>query len=383
MMYCHSLSTKTHRKQGKNNKMKKLLKPSLIAVAVAAVSITTSVQAEKTITAVSWGGAYTESQTRAYHDPWTAKTGTKIQHEDKSSTALAGVRSQVQANNVTWDIVDMLEGDAMIACDEGIIEEIDYNTILAAAPDGTLPTEDFVGGMNGCFIPQIVYATMFAFNDELFPGEKPSTIADIFDLEKFPGKRSLQKIPAGNLEWALMADGVAGDKVYEVLSTPEGVERAFKKLDTIKDSVVWWEAGAQPPQLLADKEVSIASSFNGRIFNAQVVEKQPFTIIWDGQLAEIDGWVIPKGKLDEGMKAYLKFATDTQRLADQSKYISYGPARKSSAPLVSTHADTGVDMKPHMPTNPANFSNPVIKDAEWWANNGDDMAERFNAWLAK
>ncbi len=34
-----------------------------------------------------------------------------------------------------------------------------------------------------------------------------------------------------------------------------GVDRAFAKLDTIKDSVVWWEAGAQPPQLLADGEV--------------------------------------------------------------------------------------------------------------------------------
>ncbi|MGB1236620.1 MAG: extracellular solute-binding protein [Pseudomonadales bacterium] len=363
--------------------MKKLLKPSIIAAAVAAATLTTAVHAEKTMTIVSWGGAYKDSQTRAYHDPWSEKTGDVIQHEDKAGAGLAGIRSQVQANNVSWDLVDMLEGDAMIACDEGIIEEIDYDAILAAAPDGTLPSEDFVGGLNGCFIPQIVYATMFAYNNESFPGDKPSKISDVFDLQKFPGKRALQKVPDGNLEWALMADGVAANEVYEVLSTEEGVDRAFKKLDTIKGSVVWWEAGAQPPQLLADKEVSIASSFNGRIFNAQVVEKQPFTIMWDGQLAEIDGWVVPKGKLDEGMKAYLKFATDTQRLADQAKYISYGPARKSSAPLVASHADTGVDMKPHMPTSPENYKNPVVKDAEWWANNKDDMNERFNAWLAK
>ncbi len=82
--------------------------------------------------------------------------------------------------------------------------------------------------------------------------------------------------------------------------------------------MVWWEAGAQPPQLLADKEVTIASGYNGRFFNAQVTEKQPFTIIWDGQLFELDGWVVPKGKLNADMKAYLKFATDTQRLADQA-----------------------------------------------------------------
>ena len=365
--------------------MKKLLKRSIVASAVAAASIsmTSVAQAEDTFTIVSWGGAYTKSQQRAYHEPWTEKTGTKFLHEDKAGTGLAGIRSQVEANNVTWDLVDMLEGDSMIACDEGLIEEINYDEILADAPDGTKASKDFLGGINGCFIPQIVYATLFAYNDELFTGDKPSTIADIFDLKKFPGKRSLQKVPDGNLEWALMADGVAAKDVYEVLSTEEGVERAFKKLDTIKDSVVWWEAGAQPPQLLSDKEVSIASGFNGRFFSAQVEEKQPFTIIWDGQLAEIDGWVVPKGKLTPKMKEYIKFATDTQRLADQAKYISYGPARASSADLVDKHADTGIDMKPHMPTNPANFTNPVVKSAEWWANNKPDMNERFNAWLAK
>ena len=365
--------------------MKKLLKRSIVATAVAAVSFSMAnvAQAEDTFTVVSWGGSYTKSQTRAYHEPWTAKSGTKFLHEDKAGTGLAGIRSQVEANNVTWDLVDMLEGDSMIACDEGLIEEIDYDEILADAPDGTKATKDFLGGMNGCFIPQIVYATLFAYNDELFPGEKPSTIADIFDMKKFPGKRSLQKVPDGNLEWALVADGVATKDVYDVLSTEEGLTRAFKKLDTIKDSIVWWEAGAQPPQLLADKEVSIASGFNGRFFGAQVEEKQPFTIIWDGQLAEIDGWVVPKGKLTPQMKEYIKFATDTQRLADQSKYISYGPARASSAALVGKHADTGIDMKPHMPTNPENFKNPVIKNAEWWANNKDDMNERFNAWLSK
>jgi len=365
--------------------MKKLLKRSVVASAVAAVSFTgiNVAQAEDTFTVVSWGGAYTKSQERAYSEPWTEKTGTKFLHEDKSGTALAGIRSQVEADNVTWDLVDILEGDSLIACDEGLVEEINYDEILAPAPDGTPASKDFLGGLNGCFIPQIYYATLFAYNNESFPDAKPATIADIFDLTKFPGKRGLQKIPDGNLEWALMADGVAAKDVYTELSTEAGVTRAFKKLDTIKDSVVWWEAGAQPPQLLSDKEVSISTGFNGRFFAAQVNEKQPFTIVWDGQLAEIDGWVVPKGKLTEKMKEYLRFATDTQRLADQSKYISYGPARASSAPLVGKHEDTGVDMKPHMPTSPVNFENPIVKDAEWWANNKDDMNERFNAWLSK
>lgn len=351
---------------------------ALAATTVCSIAVSGAARAEDTLTIVSWGGAYSESQAKAYDEPFTKKFGINVVHEDKAANGLAGIRAQEQAGNVTWDVVDMLEGPALRACDEGLIEPIDYDSILAKAPDGTPPTEDFIeGSLSGCFIPEIVYATLFAYNETAFPNEKPSTVKDVFNLEKFPGKRALQKIPAGNLEWALVADGVPYGEVYDVLSTDEGVNRAFAKLDTIKDHVVWWEEGAQPPQLLADKEVVIATGYNGRFFNAAENEGQPIKIIWDGQLFEIDGWVVPTGQLTENVKKYLHFATDTQRLADQAKYISYGPARASSNPLVP------VNMQPHMPTNPDNFQTPIKKDAEWWADNGDSMSERFNAWLAR
>lgn len=354
------------------------------AVATGGVFLANAQNNPESLTIVSWGGAYTMSQQKAYHEPWTEMTGIEIINEDKAANGLAGLRAQSEAGNVTWDLVDMLEGDAMLACDEGLALEINYDEMLAAAPDGTPPSEDFVGGLNGCFIPQIVYATLFAYNTEAFPDGGPQTIADIFDLESFPGRRALQKIPDGNLEWALMADGVPVDEIYDTLSTEEGVARAFAKLDTIKDSVIWWEEGAQPPQLLADGEVAIATGYNGRFFNAQVMEDQPIEIMWDGQLFEMDGWVIPaEGANVDAVLEYVKFATDTQRLADQAKYISYGPARQSSNPLVSTHAETGIDMQPHMPTYPDNFQNPIPKDAMWWADNKDTMSERFNAWLAQ
>jgi len=43
--------------------------------------------------------------------------------------------------------------------------------------------------------------------------------------------------------------------------------------------VVWWTKGAQPPQLLADREVAIASAYNGRLFSAIAEKKQPFAIM--------------------------------------------------------------------------------------------------------
>jgi putative spermidine/putrescine transport system substrate-binding protein len=342
---------------------------------------TAAVSAES-LTIVSWGGAYEESQRKAYYEPYIEMTGTEIVQVSKSANGLAGVRAQVEAGNVTWDLVDMLEGPAIRACDEGIIEPIDHNDVLKPAPNGASPDEDFIPELRECFVPQILYATLWATNTEMWDGEQPDSIADIWNTSDFGGKRAMQKIPAGNLEWALMADGVPHDGVYEVLETREGVNRAFSKLNELKGNAVWWSEGAQPPQLLADKEVSLATGYNGRFFNAQIVEDQPIEIIWDGQLFEVDGWVVPQGRLTEEVKQFLRFATDTQRLADQAKYISYGPARSSSAKLVGDHAETGVDMKPHMPTNPDNLETAIAKDAIFWADNGDSLSERFNAWLA-
>ncbi len=136
--------------------------------------------------------------------------------------------------------------------------------------------------------------------------------------------------------------------------------------------------------LLADGEVVMASAYNGRLFSAIVENKQPVGMMWDAQMFELDGWIIPKGAPHiEEVKKYLKFATDTQRLADQAKYISYGPARKSSAALVGKHAELGIDMAPHMPTNPENAKNTLFKDINFWADRKEELAEKFEAWLAK
>jgi putative spermidine/putrescine transport system substrate-binding protein len=167
-----------------------------------------------------------------------------------------------------------------------------------------------------------------------------------------------------------------------VLATPEGVDRAFAKLDTIKDQIVFWTEGAQAPQLLADGEVVFATGYNGRMFEAIEVEGMNAEIIWDGQIVEWDGWVVPAGgrNIDEVME-FLYWATDTQRLADQAKFISYGPARASSNELVGEHADLGIDMNEHMPTHPDNYFAPIILDNDFWSDYGDELRERFANWM--
>ena len=373
--------------------MRLLLKSTTVGLAGAlalGLAAALPAKAQTELVVVSWGGAYTASQQKAYHEPYmAANPGIKILNDDSAAEGLAKLRAQAEAGNTTWDLVDMVASDAIIACDEGLVLEIDHDKVLAAAPDGTPPTKDFFEGTltpgdSTCFIPQIVYSTTFGYRTDAFGGKEPSKLADVFDMANFPGKRSLEKKPIGNLEWALIADGVDPDKVYDVLSTADGVNQAFAKLDTIKDKVVWWTKGAQPTQLLADGEVVMASAYNGRLFSAIEEEKQPIAMMWDWQVFDLDGWVVPAGgKNIDKVMTYLKYATDTQRLADQAKFISYGPTRHSSAPLVGKHADLGIDMGPHMPTAPENAKNTLLFNYTWWADNRASLDERFQAWLAK
>ena len=353
----------------------------LTFASISALFVAFSANADS-ITVVSWGGAYTKSQVEAYHKPWSQKTGHQVVSEDYSG-GLAEVKAQVESGNVTWDVVDVELSDALQGCDEGILEEIDHST-LPAAPDGSPATQDFLpGALQDCAVGNIVWSTLYAYDKTKFD-TPPTTMADFFDIEKFPGKRGMRKLGKAMLEMALMGDGVPAAEVYDLLGTEEGVKRAFAKLDTIKDHVVWWEAGAQPPQLLADGEVSMTITWNGRIFNAIAQEKQPFGLVWDGQIYDLDLFVIPKGsKNKEAALDFIRFSTDTKRLADQASWIPYGPLRNSSIPLIGTfHSDSSIKMIDHMPTTEVALKNALQNDFEFWADNGEELNERFNAWLA-
>ncbi|MFD3191719.1 extracellular solute-binding protein [Sedimentitalea sp. HM32M-2] len=361
-------------------------------LATAALSLSTGLvnaaDMANDMTVVSWGGAYQASQLNAYVKPYQEMhPEVNVIWDESSAEAVAKLRAMNEAGNVTWDLVDVTAASSLRLCDEGLAVEIDFDTMLESAPDGTPATEDFGDTMVGdCFIPQIVYSTTFGYRTDLVGDTPPTSVCAIFDTEAYPGKRSLEKRPLNNMEWALLCDGVAKEEVYDVLETEEGQERALAKLDTIKDDVIWWSAGADTPQLLADGEVVMGSTYNGRLFSVIEEQNQPVAMLWDWQVYDLDGWIIPAGLPEDRLARvvdFLKFATDTQRLADQAKYISYGPARASSAPLVGKHADLGIDMAPHMPTDPANAKNTLLYNFEFWADYRDDIDAKFQAWLAK
>ena len=356
--------------------MKQLMIPATALCALA-------LPAHADLTVMSWGGAYERSQVEAYNKPFTAETGIAINMMAADNPA-APIKSMVEAGNVTIDVADLEYTDAVRLCDEGALEEIDP-AILPAAPDGTPATEDFLpGALTDCAVASMVFSTVYGFDTTKFPDEKPSTLGDFFDTDAFPGKRGLRRGPKINLELALMADGVPPEEVYETLATDEGVDRAFAKLDTIKAQITWWEAGAQPPQLLADGEVAMTTAYNGRLYAAMVAENKPFEIVWDGQVLEYELFAIPRGapNLEDALE-YIKFATGTERLANQTKWISYGPARRSSIPLVGLFEDEETEMTPHLPTNEDNLRNSLQSSYEFWVDHEMEIAERFNTWLAQ
>ncbi|WP_309666749.1 ABC transporter substrate-binding protein [Tabrizicola sp.] len=354
--------------------MKRLL---ILSTALTAVAFS----AKADVIVMSWGGAYGEAQTEAHVKPFAAKTGITTTMLDSDNPATP-IKAMVEAGNVTINVASVEYADAIRLCDEGLLETIDPAALPAGA-DGVPATEDFLAGaITDCGVSTDIWATVYAYDTTKLT-TAPTTAADFFDLEKFPGKRGMRKGAKAVLEFALMADGVAPADVYATLGTPEGVERAFAKLDTIKSEVVWWEAGAQPPQLLADGEVVMTTAYNGRIFNAAVGEGKPFAIVWDAQIYENEMYVIPKGAPDaDKALEFIAYATSTEGLQAQAKYISYGPARRSANATEILYKDGKTVMGPNLPTAPANLANALESSFEFWVDKDSELNERFNAWLA-
>jgi putative spermidine/putrescine transport system substrate-binding protein len=222
-----------------------------------------------------------------------------------------------------------------------------------------------------------------AYDSEAFSGQRPTEVADLFDLENFPGKRALRKTPADNMEWALLASGVPRQEIYSLLSTPRGLELAFRRLGQIREQIVWWEAGNEPVELLESGRVTMASGFNGRFFNARLRPDSPIEILWDGQIQEYQTWVIDADSdRGEAAREFIRFATRTEPLVELAERLAYGPSRLSARAQVRRHPEAGIDMRPHIPTHPYNSANAVAKDIDWYAHTIDRIRERFDAWLA-
>jgi len=340
----------------------------LSCVTVSALVAATSSNAGD-LTIISWGGAYQEAQREAFFDPYIKQHGPL--RDEAYNGELAKIKAMVETGDVTWDVVQMEAPEIENACDEGLIERIDWDRLGGAS--------QFIESaeMGDCGVGAIVYSLVLAYDTSELGNDGPKNWADFWNVEKWPGKRALRKTAKFTLEIALLADGVPTAEVYDVLRTPEGVDRAFAKLDEIKGDIQWWEAGSQPPQWLAAGDVVMTSAYNGRVSNA-IAEGLDFAAVWDGQVYTLDGWAIVSGS-DNVDAAYdfIKLANQPANQAVLSNAIPYGTIHPGATEFVQ------VEVQAQLPTAPANLTNALSQDTDFWIDHIEELNERFNNWASQ
>lgn len=321
------------------------------------------------LTIVSWGGNFQDAQRDLFFKPFSQEIGKPVL--DQSWDGGVGVlEAKVKAGAPNWDVVEVESEDLALGCASGLYEKLDW----AKVGD----RKDFLfEAVSPCGVGNIVWNTGLAYDGDKLK-TAPTSWADFFDLKKFPGKRGLRKGPKYALEFALLADGVKPKDVYEVLRTAEGVDRAFKKLGEIKSSIVWWEAGAQPLQMLSANDVVMSSAYNGRITGFNRNEGKHFKFVWNGSVAAIDSWAVLKGSENkDAAMDFIAYNSKPENQAKLPKFIAYGTTNKKATDLVPA------EYRDELPTTPANQAQSMPLDVDFWVDNIEPLTERFNAWIAQ
>ncbi len=321
------------------------------------------------LTIVSWGGNYQDAQREIYFEPYSKETGKPILEESWDG-GFGVLAAKFQAGSPNWDIVQVETEELALGCADGMYEPVDWSAL--GGEDKFIPS-----AVHECGVGAIVWTTGLSYDADKLT-TPPTGWADFWDVEKFPGKRGLRRGPKYALEFALMADGVEPAKVYEVLATPEGVDRAFAKLDELKPHIVWWEAGAQPIQLLASGEVVMTSAYNGRLAGINRTEGKNFKIVWPGSIYAIDSWVVLKGSPNkEQAFDFIRFASLPENQSKLPEHIAYGLPNKAAGEMVPA------ELAAELPTAPANLEVAIPLDGDFWVDNIEALTTRFNAWLAQ
>jgi putative spermidine/putrescine transport system substrate-binding protein len=314
----------------------------------------------KTLVFASWGGSYQDAEKICYCDPFAAATGATVVQDGPMNNAK--FRSMIEGGAPDWDVADITIGFLYAGVVDNLFEKIDTKLV-----DTSRIAPQFVHEYGiGC----IAWSSNLGYSTKAYPGDShPKTWADLFDLKKFPGKRTLGDNPAPSLEVALLADGVSPDKLY-----PLDVPRALKKLDTIKSELILWSTNSQSQQLFVDGEVTLGLILNGRAYDA-AQKGAPIAISWEQNVQSIDYLVVPRGSSHRDAAMRL---IDTMTLPDNqaklANMIAYAPTNPA--------AFKGVNPKigPWLSTEPENVKKGFVINAEYWRDNLQPLTERWNSW---
>lgn len=311
----------------------------------------------KSFVFASFGGDLQKNQDAAWLQPFAAATGVRIDQTDAPD--LAKIQTQQEAKNVGVDIVE-IESSTVDANCGTVFQRVDIDRSQLN------PTYD----TNKCGVPVVKFSFVLAYNGKKYP-TPPASVADFFDVKKFPGTRAARTgANVGLIEAALLADGVKPEQIY-----PIDINRALKRIETIKSSAILKDTFAPLQDGLANGEFDMALLPNGRAFNASKVNpdiKAQFV----GAVTLYDNLAIPTGaKNSEAAKAFLQYTATNAAQLELAKRFPYGVGTKGDAPKLDDKAkafypDTYTDRL-------------LIQDSKWWGANEAAVGERLTSIFAQ
>ena len=318
------------------------------------------------ITVASWGGSYNDDLNKYFGEPFTQETGIKVRFV--SNTSLAGLKRQVAAGAVQWDIAELSGADYQIGVKQDVgMEPLDFSII-----DKTNIPSYAVGDYG----IQYAYFTQVMGWDKRQVKSPPTSWAEFFDPDRYQVKRSLYDAIYDSfiLEFALLADGVPRDSIY-----PLDVDRALKSLERLPaDKMIWYSTNQQVIQQLSDRESRLAMPYTGRVRIA-AADGIPldYTTTDGGALG--DYFVVPKGaKNAQGAMMFINYiCTNVDNAAAFMKSTAYGVSNLKAVEALPA------DIKAIIPTNPAMQDKILMRDDKWWADNLETVTPKFQAWQAK
>ncbi len=201
---------------------------------------------------------------------------------------------------------------------------------------------------------------------------------DFWDVARYPGGRGLRRAARGNLEIALLADGVAAGDVYRTLRSNDGLDRAFRKLDQLKPYIIWWDKPDQPAQLLGAGRVLMTSGPTEGVLRTGEAAHRHYGLQWADSLVDVQSWAIMQGAPHPAVAmAALLIASDIARQADFARAAGLGPSTRGAVELLSGAVKAG------SPSAPANLSGSLQIDDGFWLENEAKLTARFEAWASK
>ncbi len=301
---------------------------------------------------VNWGGDASTAYDAAYGKPFQEATGVVVK-QDGSGPTEGAILAQATSGNPTWDIVDIDPFSAITLGKQNMLEPIDYAVV---DKNKMRPGFGWDYAASSYFFSYII-----AYDAEKYGDQAPTGMADFFDVEKFPGKRSMYKWGSGMWEAALLADGVAPDKLY-----PLDLPRAHAKIAAFKDNVVsYWGGGAESQSVLLNGDASMALIWSTR---ASLIEKDSggrIKFIWDQGLISPGAMAVLKGNpggKDNAMK-FIASAQEPERQLVMFQMLGQGPANPATDALIPA------DQKGINPVDSANMAKQIPLDMEWYAEN--------------